>query len=258
MISLHVPLEYVQLYLLVFARISALVFAAPVFGSGGVPPFLKAGLCVALTAACAPALGTGSIPALVGWGSLAMAVLCEVLIGLICGFSVKVLFASIQLAGQLVGFQMGFAIANVVDPLSGDQMSIVAEFMNVFSVLVFLSINAHLWLLSAVLESFRVMPLFSCIVNDTMGGHIVNLGAQMFIVSVKIGAPVIAALLLTTVAFGLVARTVPQMQVFIVAMPAKILIGLVILGVSLPYVVSFLRSLCGESMTTMAHLLKAL
>jgi flagellar biosynthesis protein FliR len=149
-------------------------------------------------------------------------------------------FTGVQLAGQIAGFQMGLAIANVMDPMSSAQLPILAEFKNLFAVLIFLVTNAHHWFFRALVESFTLVPPFHIQVHDNLFAAVMAAAANIFIIAVKIGAPVMGAMLITSVAFGLLARTVPQMNVFIVAMPIKIILGLIFLSISLPYIAAFL------------------
>jgi flagellar biosynthetic protein FliR len=144
------------------------------------------------------------------------------------------------MAGQMAGYQMGMAIANVMDPATSDQVPILATFYNLVAILVFLSINAHIIMLRAMVESFQLVPLFGFEFNQAVMQQIISFSGNLFVVALKIGAPVIVALLITSAALGLVARTIPQMNIFIVAMPLKIAIGLIFLGISLPYMADFL------------------
>ena len=182
-------------------------------------------------------------PTVTGPVALALGLFREIILGAAIGLAVKIFFAAAQLAGQTVGYQMGMAIANVMDPATSAQVPILAQFNNLIAVLIFLVINAHHWFIRALAESFNRIPLGGFDFSPAVFEHLIRLSSTMFLVAVKIGAPVIVALLLTSVALGLVARTVPQMNIFMVAMPLKIVIGLVFLGICLPHMVSFLRQL---------------
>ena len=175
--------------------------------------------------------------------ALALGLFREIILGAAVGLAVKLTFAGVQLAGQMAGYQMGMAIANVMDPSTSAQVPILAQFNNLFAVLIFLLINAHHWFIRALAESFTRLPLAGFGFGPGFFENLIRLSAEMFVVAVKIGAPVMVALLLTSVALGLVARTVPQMNIFIVAMPLKIVIGLVFLGICLPFMATFLSGL---------------
>jgi flagellar biosynthetic protein FliR len=238
--SLSLP--QVQAAILVFIRIGAILIAAPLFGSRNVPFQLKAGLSLVLAMVIFPVAGFQAVY-LTGIPSLITAMMGEVLIGVIIGFTARLIFSAVQLAGQLIGFQMGFGIVNVIDPQTSTQFSIVAQFQNIMTLLIFLALDAHYWFILAISSSFELIPpLGFCFTNSLMEA-IVSLSCDMFVIAAKVAAPVIAVLLFTSVALGLIARTVPQMNIFIVGFPIKIAIGLLGVGLSLPLLSVMLRNL---------------
>ena len=238
--SLSLP--QVQAAILVFIRIGAILIMAPLFGSRNVPLQLKAGLSLVLAMVIFPVAGFQEVY-LTGIPSLVTAMVGEVLIGVIIGFTARLIFSAVQLAGQLIGFQMGFGIVNVIDPQTSTQFSIVAQFQNIMTLLIFLALDAHYWFILAISSSFELIPpLGFCFTNSLMEA-IVSLSCDMFVIAAKVAAPVIAVLLFTSVALGLIARTVPQMNIFIVGFPIKIAIGLLGVGLSLPLLSVMLRNL---------------
>jgi flagellar biosynthetic protein FliR len=159
----------------------------------------------------------------------------------------------------MAGFQMGFAIANVMDPSSNLQIPLLSQFLNLFALIIFLGLNMHYYFLEALAEAFEVIPPFGASFHQWLFPFMMKLVEAMYIIAIKIGAPVTVAMLLTSVALGLIARTVPQMQIFIVAMPLKIILGLIFLGLSLPFCATFLQGAfrdLGNTIFTMVHLLK--
>jgi len=241
MLSLSLPLEHITLFLFVLVRVAAILFVVPFFESHSVPMMIKVGLAVSVAwlllpevNATPPSINQSPIAFALGIGS-------EIAIGLIIGLMVKLLFAGIQLAGQMAGFQMGFAIANVVDPASSLQIPMLSQFLNLFAFLIFITFNIHYYFIKALVDGFETIPFWQARFDGNIFELIMATTANAFTVAVQIGAPVMVALLLTSVALGLISRTVPQMQIFIVAMPLKIILGLIFLGFSLPYCVSFLK-----------------
>jgi flagellar biosynthetic protein FliR len=180
----------------------------------------------------------------------------EVAIGVTIGLAVQMVFSGVQMAGQLVGFQMSFAIANVVDPAGEAQVPLLSQFSHVLAMLLFLATNAHHLLLRALTESFQLIPPLGFHYRQALVEEVMGLAGNMFVVTIKLGAPVIVVLLLTSVAMGLMARTVPQMHVFIVAMPLKIAIGFIFLGLAMPYMSAFLGQLFAANGTSIMTLLK--
>jgi flagellar biosynthesis protein FliR len=258
MLSLSFPPDQILLFIFVLVRVAAILFVVPFLQSRNVPVLVKAGLAFAVSWVLlsrldisAPSINTSPVALAIGIGS-------EIAIGLIIGLMVQLIFAGVQLAGQVAGFQMGFAIANVVDPASSLQIPMLSQFLNLFAFMIFLSLNIHYYFIKALVDGFETIPLMGARFDGNLYELIMGITAHAFVISVQIGAPVIVALLLTSVALGLVARTVPQMQIFVVAMPIKILLGLLFLGLSLPYITSFLRSAfqnLGESIQGLMHML---
>jgi flagellar biosynthetic protein FliR len=241
----NLSLPQVQAVVLIFIRISAILVSAPLFGSRNVPLQMKAGLSCALTIAVLPVIGFREVY-LTGVPSLVSAMLGEILIGIIIGFTARLIFAAVQLAGQLVGFQMGFGIVNVMDPQTSTQVAIIAQFQNIITLLVFLALDAHYWFILSIAKSFELIPPLGFCFTDSLMEAIVRLSCDMFVVAAKLAAPIIAALLFTSVALGLIARTVPQMNIFIVGFPLKIAIGLLGVGFSLPLLSYMLRNIFRE------------
>ena len=243
MISLNISLPQLQMFLLVFFRLGAILMTMPVFESRSIPHLFKLALALSASLILFPMLQLDPVTVPSSIYALGTGVAGEILLGLMIGFSVKLIFAGIQLAGQMAGYQMGMAIANVMDPAESQQIPLLAQFNNLVALLVFLSINAHYWFIRALTQSYHLVPPFYVHFDRSAVEHLMDLAGTMFVIAIQVGAPIIATLLVTSVAFGLVARTVPQMNVFIVAMPLKIGVGLIFLGFSLPYFVAFLKKI---------------
>ena len=258
MISLNISLPQLQLFFLVFLRVGAIFMFMPVFDSKSIPLFFKVALAFATSIVLFPLLDLEPLPVLNNVFAMGVKVMGEILIGLVIGFSVKLIFAGIQLAGQLAGYQMGMALANVMDPSASQQVPLLAQFTNLVGLLIFVTINAHYWFIKALKHSFQIVPPLNANFNGSLMEHIIKMSGNVFVIGIQVGAPVIAALLVTSVAFGLIARTVPQMNVFIVAMPLKIGIGLLFLGFSLPYFSAFLQKIFGGLGQNIFLLLKAM
>jgi flagellar biosynthesis protein FliR len=246
MLLLNIPIEQLQLFLFVLVRVGAVLFSIPFLDGRNVPVTIKASLALAVAVMIMPRLDV-PVPNLFGNPfALALAVAGEAAVGWIIGLSVQLLLAGIQLAGQLAGFQMGFAIANVVDPTSSLQIPILSQFLNLFAVMIFFGLNGHYYFIKAMMDAFHLIPPMGVRLDRRLIDLVMMMAANTFVIAVKVGAPVTAALLLTNVALGLTARTVPQMQIFIVAMPLQILLGMIFLALSLPFITSFLEAAFSE------------
>jgi flagellar biosynthetic protein FliR len=256
MITLNVPLQQVHQFLVIFLRVTALLFVLPMFESDSNPLLFKVGLAFSVSLLLVPLVHISVAPFENGLLYFTLRVTAELSVGALIGLSVRLFFAGIQMAGQIAGFQMGIALANVVDPTSNTQMPFLAQFKNLFAMLIFLSINAHHWFIKAVVESFHLIPPFDFHFGPSLFGPVMRMAADLFVLSVKIGAPLIVAMLLTSVALGIIARTVPQLNIFIVAMPLKILIGFIFLAFAIPFIGVYLVDLfagLGEEIHLLMH-----
>lgn len=221
-------------FFLILARLSGLFIAAPIFSSRQVPARFKVFLVVVLSAAMAffvPAkfpIETGT-PLIFLW-----AMVLELLIGYVIGFVAYMVLSGIQLAGQLMDMQMGFAIVNVIDPQSGAQIPLMGNLSQTLALLVYLAMNGHYFLLQGLVDSYKYVPVLGLSLGQAFMDEITRMTIAMFVIAIKISAPIVIAVLTGDIAMGFIARTVPQMNVFVVGMPVKIILGLLLLLVMLP------------------------
>ncbi len=233
-ILLHQYLPYLPWYLLVFIRIFTIIYLFPFLGGRNVPWQAKSGLAGMLSVILCPLFSPKVIP--LNLWLIALGVTKEFLVGFTLGFIVRLIFDAIQLGGQFIGYQMGFAIVNVIDPYSSNQISIIAQFKSLLAILIFLTLNGHYILIAALVKSFSLIPVATTwVIKGSLVQEILRLTGGIFAIAIKISAPVLVALLLTNIALGLIARTMPQINVFIVGFPLEIGIGFFILGASLPF-----------------------
>lgn len=204
-----------------------------------VPKAVKAGLALMITIVLFPVVKPD--PSLFPEGLLASAnmLLSELVLGMSIGLVVRCFFAAIQLAGQVVGFQMGFTIANVIDPETGAQGSLLSQLGYWIAILFFLLLDGHHILLKVLGDSFSVLKVGYLHLGPGIFNSMAYASAHMFVMAIKLGAPAIGALLLTSAAFGIVAKVVPQMNILIVAFPLKIVVGLFFFGLSLELLLYF-------------------
>lgn len=161
--------------------------------------------------------------------------LTELLTGIALALIVQFFFAAIQLAGQIIDTQLGFGIMNVVDPLSGTQAPMIGNFKYVLAILVFLQLNGHHYFIKALFESYEYIPIGECIfLSPEFIQNYIKYFGNIFIIGCKLSMPIIGTLLITDFVLGIMARTVPQMNIFMVGMPAKILIGFFVILITIP------------------------
>lgn len=238
--------EQIDAFIVVLLRVSAIITFIPVLSERSVPVKVKATLCLIVSIIIYP-LVLPQIPPLQNLHVIELAFLMigEALIGITIGFLARLIFAAIQLAGSIIGFQMGFAIVNVIDPASSQQVSIIAEFKYLLAMLLFLTVNAHHVFFSAIAHSYLVIQPLSFHLSGELMQFIYTVSGDMFVIALKIAAPIMAVMLFTNVGLGIVARTVPQMNIFIVGFPLQIAIGLIFLGISAPLFVRLTQQIFG-------------
>ena len=214
-------------------RILGLIAAAPVFGNSAVPVSVKVGLGVLLAMIVAPA-----VPALPATDPLSMAGLLilaqELLVGLAMGFSIRIVFAAVEMAGELGSLTMGLGFATFFDPNTQGRSSAISQFLALVATMGFLAVNAHLVLLSALVESFSSLPVSA---RPLYGGgfkQLADWGAIIFSTGVQLSLPIVAALLLTNVALGILTRAAPQLNLFGIGFPVTLGVGLLVIAMSLP------------------------
>lgn len=223
------------LFLIVFARVSGIFSMAPFFGSKNIPSHIKIGLAFFIALITFPTVVSNyqATEATALWLYVGM-IISEFTIGLIIGFISYLVFAAVQMAGHLIDVGVGFSIVSVLDPHSGAQMPLFGLFKYLLAILLFLGMNGHHVIITALSESFKRVPVGVVIPADTVLIHVTNVFIAAFGFAFKIALPVIVTLFLVDVAFGIINRTVPQMNVFMVGMPAKIIMGCLVLMLALP------------------------
>ncbi len=239
------PMEF-RTYMLVLLRVSILLFLFPIFSSNVFPNRLKMGfaLVVSLLFYSVVELDLNRFP--LNIPATGLLVLAEAMIGLTLGLCLRIFFGSVQLAGQVIGFQMGFAMINVVDPQTGSNVSIMDQLGYWVCVVVFLLMNGHHIMFLSVIDSFKLVPVGFFMMQEAMMAQIMDLTAQLFVLAIKIGAPVIASLTFVSVGFGLMAKFSPQMNVMIVAFPLKIIAGLLLFGLVIQIIVIVTQGYLGQ------------
>ncbi len=225
-------LDEFHIFLLILLRVSALLIVAPIFGHRLFLARAKVGLAVMVSMVIFPIVDRFDVP--VGFLPYAVMMVGEVIMGLVIGYAVLLLFIGIQFAGQLAGLQMGFGIVNVIDPASHDQVSIIGQFLNILAILLMLTLDGHHTILNGLLTSFDAVPLGGVVLKAPVAHKMIALTAEVFVIAIKVSAPIMIALFLISTAMGVLARTVPQMNVFIVGFPVQLAVGMSVLMATLP------------------------
>jgi flagellar biosynthetic protein FliR len=182
--------------------------------------------------------------------SFAFTLFTEVVIGLIIGFAARLVFAAIEVGSEVVGMQIGFGLANAFDPVSNQQVSLIRQVYVALASLIFLAINGHHLIIRALVKSFEWIPSKGFFFSAPLIHHIIRMGSDLFLVGMKIAAPVMITLILAQMAMGIVSRVVPQLQVFLFSLSLTIGIGLMMIGFSLSLYSALLQNQMGGALET--------
>ena len=223
----------VILFALVLSRVAGIFGALPVFGGKRLPMQVKAVSVIMITLVCFPSLAIKPPVVPTDIFALVMLLLREVMVGLMLAYIIQIIFAAVEFSGQIIGMQMGFTISQILDPTMGNQAQIMSVMQTLLATLLFLSLNIHHMFIRAIIDSFSAIPIGGWHLDADIIAFLVRRTTDVFVIGVRLAAPVMVSLLLTTVALGIMARAFPQMNIFMVSMPLNIGIGFLILGVTL-------------------------
>jgi len=216
-----------------FLRVIAVFTAAPVFSSRSIP--LRAKIALAFFVALAAQASLPDMPVIGFNDPQALGVVVQqVGVGLAIGFAVRVVFSAVELAGEVVGFQMGLNFAAFFDPTIGAQSSAVARFFGQMTSLLFLAMNGHLMVLFAIIRSYQSFPLDQNFLESLAHMKLQRLGSDLFASALWIALPMIGMLMFVNLALGIVSRVAPQMNIFAVGFPITLVVGLIGFAVTLP------------------------
>ncbi len=225
-------LEDLQWGFLVLARMTSFMALAPFFSIKGVPNLARVGFAFFLTLLLLPTLKPLEIP--VDLIAYAILLIKEVFVGLILGYIGMLIFSALRIVGGLIDFQMGFFMTAVFDPQSQSKVTLIGQFMYLFQILMFLAVDGHHKLIMALSSSFTLIPVTEAVFKVAFVTAIVQMFIEMFSLAVRMAAPFLVVFLICDIALGILARTVPQLNIFILSFPVKTGIGLVTLVAILP------------------------
>lgn len=251
--------NHAAVFLLLMTRISGIFIIAPFFGSQNIPVYFRAGIAFAITLVIFPVVDqkqTMEVPiTIIGYS---MAVLSELFVGWLIGFVAYITLAAVNMAGIIMDMQVGFSVVSVMDPTSGQQNPLIGSFLYYLTLIIFVVTNGHHVLLAALVRSVDAIPLLGMNFNTALADLMVDFTAGIFVTGVKIALPITFAILLNNVALGILARTMPQMNIFVVGIPLQIVIGTFVLAIVIPFYILFLDVLFNEMYGNIAIALRAI
>jgi flagellar biosynthetic protein FliR len=228
--------QYFPSLVLIFCRITSFFVVVPVFSSRNIPAHFKLGISFFVTLMAFSTVGTTTLIAFDS--SYGLTLIREILVGVMLGFIAYMFFTIVQITGAFIDIQMGFGIANVIDPMTGASSPVIGNLKYMIAMMLFLSLNGHHLLLKAIIESYEWIPLSNDLLSRMYDGQVsefmLKTFSSVFALSFQIAAPIVVALFLTDIGLGLLARVAPQFNVFVIGAPLKILIGLMLLILLFP------------------------
>jgi len=229
-------LQLLPNFLLILCRITSFFVVVPVFSSRNVPMPFKIGLSVFISLIVFATVGTKELVPLDAM--FILEIIREVLVGLVLGFIAYLFFTVVQIAGSLMDIQIGFGISNVIDPMTGASAPVLGNFKYMLAMLLFLAMNGHHLLLRAIMDSYKWIPLsnamFAKIYDGQISAFLVETFATVFMLAFQLAAPVVAAMFLADLGLGLLTRVAPQYNIFVIGVPLKLILGLLIVIVLMP------------------------
>lgn len=230
-IAQHILANY-STFMFVLVRTGSIIFTAPIFGAVNVPMQVKMGLCALISLLLTPLTPYAALPGT--FTALVVGLGGEILIGAAIGLAVKFVFTGIEFAGQVASLQMGIGMASAYDPLNSAQITVLGKLMSLLTLLIFLSVNGHLMVIMALKKSFDVIPPYGFTLSGALMENLIVFSREIFILAFKFSAPVVAVLIFINIALGIMARTVPQLNMFVIGFAITIFVGFVMIMLSLP------------------------
>jgi flagellar biosynthesis protein FliR len=239
--------QWIAVFFYPLVRILALVASAPVLGHSGVPMRVKVGLAMVVTIIIAPTLPVPLQPLASPAGIMLIA--AQILIGLAMGFALRLVIAAIELAGELIGTQMGLNFAGFFDPQTASQGTPIGAWLGLLATLLLLCANGHLIMFDALADSFRLIPIRTDAVDLSNWKKLILFGAELFRIGLYVALPVLGAMLVCNIGLGVLARVAPQLNILAIGFPVTIIVGFTMLLAALPFIIVYLDATIARALS---------
>ncbi|MGO3909037.1 flagellar biosynthetic protein FliR [Huaxiibacter chinensis] len=249
-------IHWLGLYFWPLLRVMALIMTAPILSERAIPKRVKVGLGIIITVVIAPTLPEVDVP--IFSAKAIWLALQQVMIGVAIGFTMQLAFAAIRTAGELIGLQMGLSFATFVDPSSHLNMPVLARIIDMLAMLLFLSFNGHLWLISLLVDTFHTLPIGGNPVNSNAFLALTRAAGLIFLNGLMLALPVITLLLTVNLALGLLNRMAPQLSVFVIGFPVTLTVGMILMSLLMPLIAPFCEHLFGELFNLLSDIVREL
>ncbi len=233
-------LEELQAFLLCLLRVGSLMMAIPILAGRQVPAQVRLGLAVVLALLVFPLVDHLIPRHLFSPGGLALLVVQEIILGSMVAFIGRFVFNAVEMGGTVVGYKMGFAAANIFDPQTQSQSSVVAKFQSTLAMMIFLALDGHFLFLQIIARSYELLPLGQLNLGGEAVPFLMRLVGNMFSMAVQLSAPVLAVLILSGFVMGILARVFPQLNVLFLSFPVNIGLAFLVTGLTLSMVATLL------------------
>jgi len=244
--------QWLGVYFWPMLRILALITTAPILSEKAIPKRVKVGLGIIITIIVAPSLPPVNIP--IFSANAVWVALQQVMIGVAVGFTMQLAFAAVRTAGELIGLQMGLSFATFVDPGSHLNMPVLARIIDMLAMLLFLTFDGHLWLISMLVDTFHTLPIGGNPVNSNAFMALTRAAGMIFLNGLMLALPIITLLLTLNLALGLLNRMAPQLSVFVIGFPLTLTIGILLISLLMPFIAPFCEHLFGEIFNLLADI----
>lgn len=235
--------DYIPLFSIILIRVGGILAVMPAIGTRSVPLQVRIGLVLGLTVILFPVVSEQLKPLTVSFPQILPLMFTEFMVGMVLGFAVRFVMSAFNIAGELIGVQMGINLMSTLDPIAAaGQTPVVGQFMGLLTMLVFFAIDGHHMMFEALVASFHLVPPLHVHLSGFLVESVLKLGIGMFVLALKVGGPVMTALFIVTLGMGILGRSIPQLNVMLNSVPITIGIGLLVLGLSLPLVGSIAES----------------
>lgn len=232
------------IFVLIFTRISGMIFSMPLISTYPIPQQIKIWLCAIVAFILFPMVAANSsivVPS--SMPELMVFMFREFAIGYIIGFCATFLFAAVQVGGEFVSIQIGISMSQILDPTTGEQTQVLSQLYTYIATLVFIALNAHQWLFAALYKSFQAFPLSAeWILSGGLVSHVLHMSSSIFSIGISMVLPIFCVMFISEVLMGFMSKMMPQMNIFMVAIPLKVYIGIVLILIFLSPTITYLST----------------
>ena len=243
-----------EIFLLVFVRVSGIFLISPFFSAQNIPNTIKIGFSFILSILISVSADISYAPEEFAFVAT---IAKELIVGLIIGFIAYMFFTVFYIMGQLIDMEIGFGMVNVMDPQHKVQVPLMGNFYYILAFLILFSMNGHHIIINAIVDSYKFIPIGKFTFREDTAFSLIDILSKTFATGFKLAMPIIAIVFLIDLLLGILARTIPQMNVFVVGIPLKILIGLLIVSISMPIFYSISTGIFNETVDEIYYFLKS-